>query len=84
MTENLNINKPVYIKGYKRSTTIARGAIPVPYLTATTPQRPGLSPRQQDWLWAMSIDKVYGFDTEVTLLKCVSDLMGQCYKLAVL
>lgn len=58
---------------------IARGAIH----TLPNCQQQGPSTRWQDWLWAMSTDKVYGFDTELTLLK-LTDLSGECYTLMVL
>lgn len=57
---------------------------PVPYLTATTRKWHSQRPWWQDWLWAMFTYKVYGFDTELTLLKCLTDLSGEGYKLMVL
>lgn len=56
---------------------------PIPYLTATTPWH-CLRPRRQDWLWAMSTDKVYGFDTELTLMKILTVVNRVCYRLVVL
>lgn len=43
---------------------------PIPYLRQPQHQWHSPSPQWQDWLWAMSIDKVYGFDTELTLMIC--------------
>ncbi len=49
---------------------IARGAIPHTLPDGHNTPSDSQSPQRQDWLWAMSTDKVYGFDTELTLLKC--------------
>lgn len=62
---------------------IARGAIPHA-LPVSHNINSILRPRQRDWLWAMLTDKVYGFDTEVTLLKCLTDLNEESYRLVVL
>ena len=37
-----------------------------------------------DWLWASSTDKVYGFDTEVTLVICLIHLNEEQYMLVAL
>lgn len=59
---------PFHIVKGTADIKIARGAIPCTLPGRPSPQRTFQIPSIGDCLWAMSTDKVYGFDTELTLL----------------